>query len=459
MGTALPSPPQGRSSPPSGVQVSLRASPVQALAASSALVGHYPPRRESVPCREETLQGEVALSHVDPPPLPAHSLPSLPSLSNRCLDPEFLALLDITDINTLTQMFDNPPFISEKLACKCLLHLPRWKSTCGGEEFMKIGMTHYWREDLPPPNPNLLLVPPQHYKLDKIKEEALATLLQEELDQDVIVQVHHSAVRLYNPIFPVPKPGNKWRKILDNTALCNLQKDIHYKMENEENIISMALPNDWATSLDLKSAFNHLLVQEDVRPYLAFSFRGKSYWYRAMPFGAKHAPRLFTKAFSYAIQFIRQNWSVRIMSYMDDVLILHQDPKYLHVATLQIALYLSSLGWTINRGKSEVIPKQQITFLGWSFDFQHLSLSMTPARRASCLGMLKTWIKKVYSGSSVPMRSLSSLIGSLSFLRRQLPRAGLYLRALHSNLAQGVRSNGWNGLVTLNRRTASELLW
>jgi hypothetical protein len=43
---------------------------------------------------------------------------------------------------------------------------------------------------------------------------------------------------------------------------------------------------------------------------------------------AKHTPSLFTKAFSYNIQFTYRTWSVRIMSYMEDVLVLHQDLKY-----------------------------------------------------------------------------------------------------------------------------------
>ena len=84
---------------------------------------------------------------------------------------------------------------------------------------------------------------------------------------------------------------------------------------------------------------------------------------------------------------------------------------------------------------------------------------MKPQTRSSCLRMVKHWITKAYAGSSVPTRSLSSLIGSLSSLRRQLPRAGLYLRALHTNSTAGVRSAGWNGSVTLSRKVASELLW
>jgi hypothetical protein len=127
-------------------------------------------------------------------------------------------------------------------------------------------------------------------------------------------------------------------------VLRALQKDIHFKMESPEDIISTAQLNDFAISLDLSSAFNHLIVHPSLRPYLAFAFKGRTYTYQAMPFGAKHAPRLLTKALSHAILFIRCNWDIRIVVYMDDILLFHQDPTHLHISTLQIALYLESLG-------------------------------------------------------------------------------------------------------------------
>jgi hypothetical protein len=106
-------------------------------------------------------------------------------------------------------------------------------------------------------------------------------------------------VKLYNPTFPVPKKGSEeWRKVRDLRILNSYQKDIHFKMEGPEDLIHVARRYDFATSLDLSNAFNHLIVPEDLQPYLYFAFKGTSYAYRCMPFGAKHAPRLFTKALS-----------------------------------------------------------------------------------------------------------------------------------------------------------------
>jgi hypothetical protein len=53
--------------------------------------------------------------------------------------------------------------------------------------------------------------------------------------------------------------------------------------------------NDWAVTLDIHSAFNHVSVDKELIPYLAFNFEGQDYAYVAMPFGIKSAPRTFEK--------------------------------------------------------------------------------------------------------------------------------------------------------------------
>jgi hypothetical protein len=179
--------------------------------------------------------------------------------------------------------------------------------------------------------------------------------------------------------------------------------------------------------------------------------------YRAMPFGARHSPRIFTRALGYGLAYVRTHWQVRIIAYMDDILLLHQDRAYLELATAQIALYLGQLGWTINLEKSEFTPRQVIDFLGWRWSFDTLSIRMTPNMRKTILFLVSQWIRKASRGERVPCRRLGSLVGSLNFLRCQIPRATLYLRTLHTALATAVNSSGWDGYCIPPRRIISEL--
>jgi hypothetical protein len=84
-------------------------------------------------------------------------------------------------------------------------------------------------------------------------------------------------------------------------------------MRGSEQLILLAERVDYATSLDLKSAFNHRIVSEAFQPLLCFAFQGTLYAYRAMPLGAKYAPRLFTKAFFHLMAFIRRHRKITIL--------------------------------------------------------------------------------------------------------------------------------------------------
>jgi hypothetical protein len=104
-----------------------------------------------------------------------------------------------------------------------------------------------------------------------------------------------------------------------------------------------------------------------------------------MPFGARHSPRVFTKALGLAMNYIRAHWQVRKIAHMDDIFILHQNPMCFSLATKHIALYLSSLGWTPSQEKCELSPKQEIHFLGWKWNFVRKTLEMTQEMRKSQL--------------------------------------------------------------------------
>jgi hypothetical protein len=196
-----------------------------------------------------------------------------------------------------------------------------------------------------------------------------------------------------------------------------------------------------------------------MRHFLCFAREGKYYSYRAMPFGAKHAPRLFTEALGYAIRYIRTHWDIRIIAYKDDLLLLHQDKEHLALCTLQIAAYLSSLGWTISIKKCEFTPTQEIDFLGWHWSSPSLTLQMTRSMRHAILCLIHQWLNHVRNRDSVSSKAYAGLIGSLNFLRAQFPRASLYLRSLHSDLARMVASVGWIGSSTLTYAVRSELLF
>ncbi|KAA6404283.1 MAG: hypothetical protein EZS28_000192 [Streblomastix strix] len=133
------------------------------------------------------------------------------------------------------------------------------------------------------------------------------------------------------------------KRLQERQRICpfsgSREEEIAYieKLEEElrENIIKQIYPDqakwkgDWATSLDLKSAFHHLAVYPPHRPYLAFEAMGKVYQYRAMPFGTQHLPIFFAQALAMVLMKIRRESDIRILNYVDDLLLLHQNKERL----------------------------------------------------------------------------------------------------------------------------------
>jgi hypothetical protein len=241
----------------------------------------------------------------------------------------------------------------------------------------------------------------------------------------VVIRIKLEDAAYISPSSLVDKKNGEKRKIIDLRVVNFEQLFWHFRMDTPVTVQLLALPGDWATSLDLKSAFNHLRVSKEMRPFLCFMCRGDVYTYRAMPFGARHSPRLFTEVLGYALRYIRAHWEVRVIAYMDDILLLHQDPVVLERSTLQIAVYLGELGWTLSTKKCEFTPKQVVKYIGWHWSFRTLTVCMTAEIRTAMLKTIMDTFRKTVKGVLIPCKRLGVLIGSLNFLRVQIPRASL----------------------------------
>jgi hypothetical protein len=139
---------------------------------------------------------------------------------------------------------------------------------------------------------------------------------------------------------------------------------MHFRSDRPDTVQDVALIGDFATKLDIQGAFQHVRVCKAMRAFLCFAFLGSVYAYRTLPFGAKLSPKFFTEALGFGVRWVRQHWRVRMVVYMDDILILHQDRAYLELATAQICVYLQSLGWTFALDKCVFTAEHVVTYLG-----------------------------------------------------------------------------------------------
>ncbi|KAA6374039.1 MAG: hypothetical protein EZS28_030436, partial [Streblomastix strix] len=199
---------------------------------------------------------------------------------------------------------------------KTIRYLETWKLV-GGVEFIQIGFFFLFKnEERGKRLQEKLRICP--FSGSTEEEIAYAEKLQEELRENVIDQIHPEQAKWLNPTFIIPKPHQKWRKILNASALNKEIQMIHCKMNGTDQVRNLIRKGDWATSLDLKSAFHHLIVYPSHRPYLTFEAMGKVYQYKAMPFGTQHSPIFFAQALAIVIRKIWRESDIRILNYVDD---------------------------------------------------------------------------------------------------------------------------------------------
>jgi ribonuclease HI len=296
--------------------------------------------------------------------------------------------------------------------------------------------------------------PPQHLAT------AFQRLLEEELREGIVEEIEEDQAAWFNPTFLVEKKKKgEYRKVLDCRDLNAELTEVHFKMEGPDTVCQLIATGDWATSIDIKSAFNHVPVDPALKPYLAFQFGKRTYTYVSMPFGIRHAPRIFTLILRKAIQVIRDQMKVRTVAYMDDILLLFSDAETALTQTRNVATFLETLGWTLAPDKCELQPVQNITFLGWRWHLQHALVSSTPARRTALKQMLTNWQSYARDREPRPVRELATLLGELNFMRLQVPEGALHTKRLDSTKARAARTQGWDGTCTPNPSLMGELKW
>jgi hypothetical protein len=346
---------------------------------------------------------------------------------------------------------------TSKLGGRLRWFVDRWESTCGGGLLLKRGFEIWW---VSARGKSLIeRFGPKRRECWQSGENraAMREAVSEAVEKEIIQEIPKREVMLSSPSYVVPKAKGGFRQVLDLRLLNSFTQEISFKMEDTTLLMQTARPGDFGTSIDIKSAFNHIPTNPSAFRFLTFSLDGRAYAWRGMPFGAKHAPLVFTKIMRVVLGYIRKRWNVRCIGYMDDLLFLHQDKEELRKMTDQIAEYLRWIGWVLSDEKCEMEPAQRIVFLGWQWDFEKMEVSMKKERRKTLMELMRKWIAKCRQAAKVNNRDLASLMGKLNFLRTQFPRIGLYLTSLNRAKVRGVKKTGWKGKTRVTFAQEAEL--
>ncbi|KAL8590051.1 hypothetical protein ACOMHN_034282 [Nucella lapillus] len=294
--------------------------------------------------------------------------------------------------------------------------------------------------------PPLSDTPPPHRSSSAEKEAVIQSEITLMLQKGAIQELHDPGPGFYSRLFVVPKPNGSWRPILDLSPLNKFIRDMKFRMESTSSIRESIRSGDWAASIDLKDAYFHINIAQAHRKYLRFVWRGRTFQFKALPFGLSLAPFVFTKVCTEVASLARTR-AIRLRCYLDDWVILAETQELCQMHVLHLRNLCLCLGFLLNEEKCDLTPSQTFNFLGMKFNTTTMLVSPAPKR----VLRLHELLSGLYRQNSTPVRSLYSLLGTMESLSNLVPlgrsRKRPFQRALRSRWSQA--RDGWDVHITL----------
>ncbi|KAM4748674.1 LOW QUALITY PROTEIN: uncharacterized protein WCC33_006046 [Rhinophrynus dorsalis] len=255
-------------------------------------------------------------------------------------------------------------------------------------------------------------------------------------------------------IFLVRKKDSGLRPVINLRTLNECVLYRHFKMEGIHLLRDLLLPMDWMVKIDLQDAYLTVPMAQSSQIYLRFLWRTEIWQFTCLPFGLSSAPWCFTKLLKPVVAYLRSR-GFRLIIYLDDMLLMSQDPNILLDQTSCAIRLLSNLGFLVNWKKSQLIPSQRMEFLGFIVDSREASLSLPRAK-------IKTIRKeiRILRQDRFSLRLLARVVGLLASSIQAIFPGPLHYRALQRLKALHLRRGlGYADVIALSSDAREELLW
>ena len=229
----------------------------------------------------------------------------------------------------------------------------------------------------------------------------------------------------FSRLFLVSKKEGTLRPVLDLSRLNDCLVVPHFKMESIQSIAMSIVEPMWGCTLDLEDAFFHVPISWLFHCYLAFVLDNRVFVFQYLPFGLALAPWAFNRVTNPIKSHLHLR-SIRAHSYLDDFFFLQSSPEGLRAVLDYVLDLFLRLGISVNFGKSNLTPSQDVQYLGAVFHLSTLTLSLPLSK----VGLISSLARGAMSLQQCSRRHLESLMGVLNWASNFVPLGRLHLRPL-----------------------------
>uniref|UniRef100_A0AAV2K2P3 ribonuclease H n=1 Tax=Knipowitschia caucasica TaxID=637954 RepID=A0AAV2K2P3_KNICA len=213
-------------------------------------------------------------------------------------------------------------------------------------------------------------------------------------------------------VLPLPLGAKEVRRGASHFGSAFLNECIskrQFRMLSTKQLLECVRQGDWMSSIDLTDAYFHVPIVPEHRRFLRFAVGERSYEYCRFPFGYALPPRTFSKCVEAALEPLRRA-GVRILTYIDDWLILASSREVAVSHTHWVLSHIQRLGFVVNREKSKLQPAQRMIYLGLQLHSVTFRAALSEDRRRNITRLAR----EVLAGPRVPARRLRSLLGMMA---------------------------------------------
>ncbi|CAG9138027.1 unnamed protein product [Plutella xylostella] len=265
------------------------------------------------------------------------------------------------------------------------------------------------------------------------KIKSFETQSSEEMTNEIQKMLHNGAIRHSNhetgflsTMFLRKKSDGTNRPIFNLKKLNQYVHAPQFKLLNHHRIPTVLDPDTFMTKIDISQAYYHVPIVPTHCRFLSLAYEGETFEMTCLPLGLASAPYAFARITSWLAHWLRHTAGVKVVVYLDDFLIVHQNPDVLRRQAKLVVRKLEELGWTVNKKKSSLEPSQSLEYLGivWNTKSNQKMLSDVKVKQTESL-IQSFQRKKHWSWQGAKI-----LLGKLNFASFVVPLGRLHCRWL-----------------------------
>ena len=244
-----------------------------------------------------------------------------------------------------------------------------------------------------------------------------------------------------------------WQTITSDFFILSSIKGV--KIEFDESVITLMIPNCYMASIDLKDAYYSVSIDTNHRKYLRFIWKNQLFQFTCLPNGLSSAPRILTKL-KPAYSTLRCK-SIETVGYIDDTYLKGSTFHDCETNVSSTVKLFTELSLTLNMAKSFLIPSQFIVFLGFVLNSVQMTISLTPSKSMK----VKSNAVELLHNQSPTIRTVSEMIGLMVASFPGVMYGPLYYKQLEIEKVAALKQNQGNfeASMILSDMARSDLHW